>query len=66
MKCGFCAFFCPVYQEERVETKAVCRPGATPKMRVGFFMGCATDFVYPALGLSVLRERYGKWSGVES
>ena len=20
MKCGFCSFFCPVYQEERVET----------------------------------------------
>ena len=20
MKCGFCSFFCPVYQEDRVET----------------------------------------------
>jgi len=28
--------------------------GKEPKMRVGFFMGCATDFVYPELGLKVI------------
>lgn len=26
------------------------KDGKAPKMRVGFFMGCATDFVYPKLG----------------
>lgn len=28
--------------------------GQAPKMRVGFFMGCATDFVYPDLGLKII------------
>ncbi len=36
--------------------KEVNKPqgGKEPKMRVGFFMGCATDFVYPELGLKVI------------
>ncbi|MCX8022300.1 MAG: (Fe-S)-binding protein [Syntrophorhabdaceae bacterium] len=36
--------------------KPVYKPqnGETPKMRVGFFMGCATDFVYPELGLKLI------------
>jgi glycolate oxidase iron-sulfur subunit len=28
--------------------------GQASKMKVGFFMGCATDFVYPALGLKLI------------
>jgi len=28
--------------------------GQTAKMKVGFFMGCATDFVYPELGLKII------------
>lgn len=28
--------------------------GEKPKMKVGFFMGCATDFVYPELGLKFI------------
>jgi glycolate oxidase iron-sulfur subunit len=36
--------------------KDVYKPqdGKAPKMRVGFFMGCATDFVYPQLGLKLI------------
>ncbi len=36
--------------------KPVYKPqdGKAPKMRVGFFMGCATDFVYPELGLKFI------------
>jgi glycolate oxidase iron-sulfur subunit len=36
--------------------KPVYKPvnGEKPKMRVGFFMGCATDFVYPELGLKLI------------
>ena len=36
--------------------KEVNKPqdGKEPRMRVGFFMGCATDFVYPELGLKVI------------
>jgi glycolate oxidase iron-sulfur subunit len=40
----------------RDQVKRVNRPqnGKDPKMRVGFFMGCATDFVYPELGLKLI------------
>jgi len=36
--------------------KPVYKPvnGEKPKMRVGFFMGCATDFIYPELGLKLI------------
>jgi glycolate oxidase iron-sulfur subunit len=36
--------------------KKVNKPqdGKAPKMRVGFFMGCATDFIYPELGLKLI------------
>ena len=38
------------------QVKSVYKPanGQTPKMRVGFFMGCATDFVFPDLGLKLI------------
>jgi glycolate oxidase iron-sulfur subunit len=35
----------PVYKPQNNEK---------PKMKVGFFMGCATDFVYPELGLKLI------------
>jgi len=40
----------------RDRVKEVYKPqdGKEPKMRVGFFMGCATDFVYPDLGLKII------------
>lgn len=40
----------------RDQIKPVYKPanGKEPKMRVGFFMGCATDFVYPELGLKLI------------
>jgi len=36
--------------------KKVNKPqdGKEPKMKVGFFMGCATDFIYPELGLKLI------------
>jgi glycolate oxidase iron-sulfur subunit len=40
----------------RDQVKPVYKPqdGQAPKMKVGFFMGCATDFVYPELGLKLI------------
>lgn len=40
----------------RDQVKEVNKPqdGKEPKMRVGFFMGCATDFIYPDLGLKII------------
>jgi glycolate oxidase iron-sulfur subunit len=36
--------------------KPVYKPqnGQAAKMKVGFFMGCATDFVYPELGMKII------------
>jgi glycolate oxidase iron-sulfur subunit len=28
--------------------------GSQPKMKVGYFMGCATDFIYPEMGLKMI------------
>src|SRR5208283_2263863 len=28
--------------------------GGQPKMKVGYFMGCATDFIYPEIGLKMI------------
>jgi glycolate oxidase iron-sulfur subunit len=40
----------------RDQVKRVYKPqdGKEPKMRVGFFIGCATDFIYPELGLKLI------------
>ncbi len=40
----------------RDQVKPVYKPqnGEKPKMRVGFFTGCATDFVYPDFGLKFI------------
>lgn len=38
----------------RDQVKPVYSPSGTPRMKVGFFMGCATDFVYPELGLKII------------
>ncbi|MBP1731000.1 MAG: Fe-S oxidoreductase, partial [Deltaproteobacteria bacterium] len=40
----------------RDQVKEVNKPqtGGQPKMRVGYFMGCATDFIYPDIGLKVI------------
>jgi glycolate oxidase iron-sulfur subunit len=38
------------------QVKPVYKPanGQVPKMRVGYFMGCATDFVFPEIGLKLI------------
>lgn len=38
------------------QVKPVYKPanGQAPKMRVGYFMGCATDFVFPEVGLKLI------------
>jgi glycolate oxidase iron-sulfur subunit len=40
----------------RDQVKEVNKPqtGEQPKMRVGYFMGCATDFIYPEIGLKLI------------
>jgi glycolate oxidase iron-sulfur subunit len=38
----------------RDRVKPVYTPSSVPTMRVGFFMGCATDFIYPELGLKLI------------
>jgi glycolate oxidase iron-sulfur subunit len=40
----------------RDQVKPVYKPqnGQAAKMKVGFFMGCAMDFVYPELGLKII------------
>ena len=36
------------------QVKPVYKPQGKPVMKVAFFMGCATDFVYPELGLKLI------------
>jgi glycolate oxidase iron-sulfur subunit len=43
-----------VFLRDRVKPVNKPQNGEKPKMRVGFFMGCATDFVYPELGLKLI------------
>jgi glycolate oxidase iron-sulfur subunit len=38
----------------RDQIKPVYKPQGQTMMRVGFFMGCAVDFVYPELGLKLI------------
>ena len=40
----------------RDQVQEVNKPqtGAEPKMKIGFFMGCATDFIYPDIGLKII------------
>jgi glycolate oxidase iron-sulfur subunit len=40
----------------RDQVPEVVKPhaAAEPKMKVGFFMGCATDFIYPDIGLKII------------
>ena len=40
----------------RDQVKEVNKPqtGEQPKMKVGFFMGCATDFIYPDIGRKII------------
>ena len=38
----------------RDRVKPLYKPEGTPKMKVGFFMGCATDFIYPDLGFKLI------------
>jgi len=43
-----------VFLRDMVKEVNKPRDGKEPKMKVGFFMGCATDFVYPELGLKMI------------
>ncbi|OPX94939.1 MAG: Lactate utilization protein A [Syntrophorhabdus sp. PtaB.Bin006] len=38
----------------RDRVKSVYSPSGKPQMKVGFFMGCAIDFVYPDLGFKII------------
>ena len=38
----------------RDQVKPVYKPAGKPVMKVAFFMGCATDFIYPDLGLKLI------------
>jgi glycolate oxidase iron-sulfur subunit len=38
----------------RDQVKQVYKPEGKPRMKVGFFSGCATDFIYPELGLKLI------------
>jgi len=42
------------FLRDMVKTVNKPQDGKEPKMRVGFFTGCATDFIYPELGLKVI------------
>jgi len=43
-----------VFLRDRVKRVNKPQDGKEPKMRVGVFMGCATDFIYPELGLKLI------------
>ena len=44
----------PVFFHDQMKPLYKTQDGKAPKMRVGFFMGCATDFVYPDLGFKLI------------
>ena len=44
----------PVFFHDQMKPLYKPQNGQKPKMRVGFFMGCATDFVYPDLGFKLI------------
>ncbi len=44
----------PVFFHDQVKPLYKPQNGQKPKMKVGFFMGCATDFVYPDLGFKLI------------
>ncbi len=43
-----------VFLRDRVKEVNKPQTGEQPKMRVGYFMGCATDFIYPEIGLKLI------------
>ncbi len=43
-----------IFLRDRVKLVYKPKNGQKPKMKVGFFMGCAMDFVYPELGLKII------------
>lgn len=49
----------PTFLRDKV--KRVNKPQGTPKMKIGFFSGCAMDFIYPETGLKIIDvlTRYG-------
>jgi len=44
----------PVLLRDQVKEVNPPRNVQTPRMRVGYFMGCATDFVFPEVGLKTI------------
>lgn len=42
------------FLRDMVEPLYKPQSGREPVMRVGFFMGCATDFIYPEIGLKII------------
>lgn len=44
----------PVFCRDMVKEVNKPQDGSAPKMRVGYFIGCATDFIFPELGLKFI------------
>ncbi len=44
----------PTFLRDQVKPLYKTQDGKAPKMKVGFFSGCAMDFVYPELGLKII------------
>jgi glycolate dehydrogenase iron-sulfur subunit len=43
-----------VFLRDQVQEVNKPQTGGEPTMKVGYFMGCATDFIYPEIGLKVI------------
>jgi glycolate oxidase iron-sulfur subunit len=55
----------PIFSEKTLldEFDEIVRPEGKPRMRVGFFLGCATNLIYPHIGKALIRVLVGE--GVE-
>ena len=45
----------PVFLRDQVQEISVAAPGVKTRMRVGFFMGCAIDYIFPGMGRKIIR-----------
>ena len=45
----------PVFMRDQVKEVSVPAPGVETRRRVGFFMGCAIDYIFPEIGRKIIR-----------
>ncbi len=45
----------PVFLHDEVKEVSLPPPGVKARMRVGFFMGCAIDYIFPEIGRKIIR-----------